>query len=145
MKLFITRLVLLFSLLTLACANAEIYSWVDKDGKKHFGQEVPKEYAKQSTVVETKPINSMDATKVPAKPKETNKTAFQLEQERRFVPPEIDTTPARKLSSCEQQKQAYEQAEKCFSNCRQTSWSANGQIKNDVSSCHCADAKRPDC
>ena len=143
MKNIFPKWTMLFLLLAFANAHSEIYSWVDKDGKKHFGEKVPKEYLKQSTELEVKPVNSMNATNVPQAP---IKTAYQLEQERRFIPPEPDTTPTQNLSSCERQKIAYQQSVDCYSSCKSIEVEANGQQRNNVSNCkHCVDVKKPDC
>ena len=146
MKSISSSLVILLLVLASIGAQSEIYSWVDKDGKKHFGEEVPKEYLNQSKTLEVKPINTMDATKAPKKPKEMEKTAFQLEQERRFIPPEEDNRPTQNLSSCEQRKKAYEQSVSCYSSCRSIQVDRNGQQRSNVSNCRqCVDVKRPDC
>lgn len=141
MKISISKLILLLVITTCVHAYAEIYTWVDKDGKKHFGQEIPKEYANQGKALEVKPINSMDETKVTktSSPKPAKPT---YQQPRRFVPEEDSSN--RNLSRCEQQKLAYEKSVKCYSDCRNLDAQYHGV--NNVSSCgHCVDAKKPNC
>lgn len=139
MKNITTLLVLLMSV-TFTCAYAEVYSWVDKEGKKHFGQEVPKEYANQSKVLEVKEVNSMDATKVSAAP--PPRRTSQQQTARQFPTQQDDSN--QNLSKCEQQKLAYERSVKCYASCRNSYARTEGV--NNVSACgHCADAKKPNC
>ena len=44
--------VLFIAYLTTVPTQAEIFTWVDKDGNKHFGDEIPPEYRAQSESVE---------------------------------------------------------------------------------------------
>ena len=135
MKIFSTFIALCFFLMT-ASANSEIYSWVDKEGKKHYGEKVPKEYLKQSIPVEVKSINSMDATKVSKTP-----TQRTTETDRSFVQPS-ENNNSKKLSQCEMLKQAYANSVSCFETCR----NREGRYVNNVAACsHCQDLKKPDC
>lgn len=72
MKQHLMILLTLALVVSFSGAHSEIYSWVDKDGKKHFGQEVPKEYANKSKVIDVKSVNSMDETKVRTTPQPTH-------------------------------------------------------------------------
>lgn len=137
MKNIFPALMILSILIAATSSYGEVYSWVDKDGKKNFGEKVPKEYLKQSTALDVKPVNSMDAAEVPRKP-----TAIETsnQPQQGFAPP-----PAERLSSCEQQKLAYAQSVKCYASCRQTEGGFNGRTVNNVANCHCVDVKKPNC
>jgi hypothetical protein len=138
MKPTLIRLLSLTLLLSTSFVYAEIYSWVDKDGKKHFGQEVPKEYAKKSTVIDVKSVNVMDETKVSPPPRTTNKTTYQQTHTGQDDSYE-------NLSSCEQKKRAYEESVACYADCRLPKEESGGRV-NNVSACrHCVDAKKPNC
>ncbi len=142
MKKIMSKIILLLCVAYASTgAQAKIYSWVDKEGKKHFGQEVPKEYANKSKQLDVKPINSMDSTKVPAlQPKVEPRSYLPPEQMPRNQPePESEN-----LSACEQQKRAYEASVSCFSRCRLDRDAHRTQV-NNVASCNCADAKKPSC
>ena len=120
-----------------ASAHSEIYSWVDKEGKKHFGEKVPKEYLKKSTPVEVKSINSMNATKISKTP-----TQRKTETSRSFVQPS-ENNNSKKLSQCEILKQAYANSVSCFETCRNRE---GRRYVNNVAACsHCQDLKKPDC
>lgn len=141
MKDALSRAAVLFLVFGLATAHAEIYSWVDRDGKKHFGEKVPKEYLSKSTELDVKPINAMDATKIPQKPKETEKAIG--DQEKRIA--QLEEKPTEILNACEQQKRAYEQSVQCYSRCRNREGSEENRV-NNISACgSCVDAKKPDC
>lgn len=135
----ITTLIVLLIATTCSCTHAEVYSWVDKEGKKHFGQEVPKEYANQSKVLEVKEVNSMDATKVSATPQP--RRTYQ-QQSARQLPTQQDNYN-QNLNKCEQQQLAYERSLQCYASCRNKDARAAGV--NNVSACNCVDVKKPNC
>ncbi|GGY88159.1 hypothetical protein GCM10011613_36510 [Cellvibrio zantedeschiae] len=139
MKDLTSKIIALLLSIAFSFAHAEVYSWVDKEGKKHFGQEVPKEYANQSKVLDVKEVNSMDATKVtPAAPQRKTYT----QQPANPLPTQQDDyTP--NLTKCEQQKLAYENSVKCYARCRNSDARAAGV--NNVAACNCVDAKKPNC
>jgi len=142
MRNIFSKLTLVFLLLAFTCAHGEIYSWVDKEGKKHFGEKVPKEYLKQSTELEVKPVNTMDAAKITKQPERNN----SQRSGNSFAKPQQDTdSDTQNLSSCEQQKRAYDQSVKCYASCRQTEGGFGGRNINNVANCHCTDVKKPNC
>lgn len=139
MKNLFSKIITLCLLLACVGAHSEIYSWVDKEGKKHFGEKIPKEYLKQSTIIDVKPVNSMQAEKVSDPP--PPKTNIPLDSA--STPPE-ENHRSQNLNSCELQKQAYENSVRCFSRC-QNGGEGAGYV-NNVSGCsHCTDVKKPDC
>ena len=126
---------MLFFLFAFASAHSEIYSWVDKDGKKHFGEEVPKQYQKQSKTIEVKPVNSIPATDVTTAQPQTNKRA---------APVFVANDNSQNTDSCEQQKRAYEDSVMCYASCKNNGH-GGGRV-NNVSACgKCQDLKKPAC
>lgn len=140
MKQFLIKLFILGLAFSFSGSHAEIYSWVDKDGKKHFGQEVPKEYAKKSTVLDVKAVNSMDETK----------TRPNYQSASSPVPQPLPRANTQdngdeNLSRCEQQKRAYEESVACYARCRLPKDSYGPRV-NNVSGCtQCVDVKKPNC
>ncbi len=137
MKNQLAKFLMLCFLFSFTSAHSEIYSWVDKDGKKHFGEEVPKEYQKQSKAIDVKPVNRMQATEITEAPQQSIKQSHPA-----YTSPEDN--PSQKTDGCEQQKQAYENSVLCYASCKN-----NGDgiaYVNNVASCgHCQDLKKPDC
>jgi hypothetical protein len=134
MKSQLAKLLMLCLLFTFSSAHCEIYSWVDKDGKKHFGEEVPKQYQKQSKTIEAKPVNSIPAPAV-IPPAQTNK---------RTAPVFVSNDSPPNTNSCEQQKRAYEESVMCYASCKNNG-NGGGRV-NNVSACgKCQDLKKPSC
>lgn len=137
MKIQLSKILMLCFLFATANAHSEVYSWVDKDGKKHFGEAVPKEYQKQSKAIDVKPVNSMQATDITNAPQQPNKQSTPV-----FVSPQNDNS--QNTNSCEQRKRAYENSVMCFARCRNNG--EGGTRVNNVSGCSkCQDLKKPDC
>jgi hypothetical protein len=113
---------------------------VDKDGKKHFGEKVPKEYLNQSNAIDVKPVNSMQAEKVPKTPPATETPSNSAPIPK---PPEEDHS-SQNLSACELQKRAYDDSVRCFSRC-QNGGEGAGYVNNVAGCGHCTDVKKPDC
>lgn len=117
-------------------AQAELYTWVDKQGKKHYGDKIPPEYAKQASAVEQKKINSMPA------PPSVN--FYQPPPARNQVSDQSTGNNNNQGNSCEQQKRAFEESQACFNDCRVHRDRAHNV--NNVSACgHCTDVKKPSC
>lgn len=137
MKNQTAKFLILCFLFAFASAHSEIYSWVDKDGKKHFGEEVPKEYQKQSKTIDVKPVNSMQATEITEAPPQP------IKQSRPAYSSPEDNTP-QNTNSCEQQKQAYENSVLCYTRCKNNG-DGTGYVNNVAACGHCQDLKKPDC
>jgi hypothetical protein len=118
-------------------AQAELYTWVDKNGEKHYGDTVPPEHAKHAQPVETKQTNSMQSppsVNYYDPPRPSGST----------VQPD-DTQTADETNSCEAQQQAYDASMACFNECRKHT-KIRGKKINNVSECgHCTDAPKPNC
>ncbi len=117
-------------------AQAELYTWVDKNGKKHYGDKIPPEYAKQASSVEQKKTNTMPAPpsvnfyQAPARNQVNNQPAAD--------------NSSNQGNSCEQQKRAFEESQACYDDCRLHRVRTHNV--NNVSACgHCTDVKKPNC
>lgn len=135
--LMLIRIGLVFCSICLT-ASAETYSWVDKNGKKHFGDKIPPEYASQANSVQLKTINTIE-------------TPPQKEPDKRIVRPPVDAYPDlhrdsppehsnrhNNATSCEKKWEAFRAAEMCFANCY------SGKNRN-AANCPCRNISRPSC
>lgn len=128
----------------LAClsvlAQAELYTWVDKNGKKHYGDTVPPEHTNKAQTVEAKKINTMPAppsVNYYETPQHSDANAPSDAQEN----PAVDA----EANSCEAQQQAYENSVACYNECRKHT-KTHGKKINNISDCgECADAPKPHC
>lgn len=127
-------------------AQAAMYTWVDKDGKKHFGDKVPPEYAKQVQSVGIKKMNTME------QPPALNTARAETTPSASRPSPRANVQQAADADSCEAQKSAYNASQACFSRCRitnQDELNADGSMSphvNNVAACgHCTDVKKPNC
>lgn len=120
-------------------AQAELYTWVDKNGKKNYGDKVPPEYAKDAKVVESKKANTMEKPpSVYYYQTPRNNQGNQQEQGQMPAPVTAD-------SSCAAQQQAYEDSLACYNDCRRQGKNRQEHY-NNVSACgHCVDVKKPNC
>ncbi len=126
-----------FCLMVITCtaplAFSETYTWTDKQGKKHFGDEVPKEYLSQSKTVDTKSTNTIPGVETPH-----NNTPNNNNNKAQFI--EVPNSSPKKSATCEQQKNEYLSAQLCFNKCRLV----GGGI-NKAKCADCKDVAKPDC
>ncbi len=111
----------------------ETYTWTDKQGHKHFGDELPPEYISQGKEVDTKAINTVPAVQPTggdtASDNTTTATAVK-----------IPNSSPKESDSCAQQKRDYLNAQYCFNQCRMV----GGGI-NKAKCADCQDVKKPNC
>jgi hypothetical protein len=113
-------------------AFSETYTWTDKQGKKHFGDEIPKEYISQGKIVDTKSTNTIPSVVTPHNnTTNSNKTA-------QFI--EVPNSSPKTSSNCEKQKDEYLSAQRCYNKCRLV----GGGI-NKAKCADCKDVKKPAC
>ncbi len=113
-------------------AFSETYTWTDKQGKKHFSDEVPKEYISQSKKVDTKVTNTIPSVEATThEPPKSNSTA-------QFI--EVPNSSPKKSSTCERLKNEYRNAQSCYNKCRLV----GGGI-NKAKCADCKDVKEPNC
>lgn len=131
-KISIFKLCLIVITSIAPLAFSETYTWTDKQGKKHFGDEVPKEYLSKSKIVDTKSTNTIPSVGTPHNNTTNNDTTAQ------FI--EVPNSSPKTSSACEQQKNEYLSAQLCFNKCRLV----GGGI-NKAKCADCKDVKKPDC
>lgn len=118
---------------TVLPVHAEVYTWVDKEGKKHYGDKVPAEYLSKSSEVSTKTVNTLPKMTAPIinTPSAQSPTAAFVGNES----PENETK-----SSCAQLWSDFEASQRCFSKCVMKGGGIN------VAKCdNCKDLPRPNC
>ena len=125
-----------FILLTSTCFSgfsfSETYTWTDKKGHKHYGDEIPKEYISQGKQVDTKTINTIPSVESTPPNTNTNNTTTN------FI--EVPNASPKTSDACEQQKRDYLNAQHCYNDCRM----AGGGI-NKAKCANCKDVKKPGC
>jgi hypothetical protein len=132
-------------------ASAQIYSWVDENGKTHFGDRVPEKYKKQSEdLTEETSVNNVSDAVEPRQPvyipDQKNRTSTSLNSSSK-----TNSQQPSNSNSCQAQWAAYRSAEACYNQCAQN-YSNNvpgshGQTyTRNTSACgRCRDAKKPSC
>jgi hypothetical protein len=133
----------LLCLLISPLALSQIYSWVDENGKKHFGDKIPPQYQDQGSEHQLSDINTSEAVQVePAKRSSQNSQSMPwaeidteaIQRSHNSLP----SMPTAQPSGCAGQKAAYKQSSDCFAICRRGS--------SNVASCgHCKQMKKPQC
>ena len=109
-------------------ALGQVYSWVDENGKKHFGDRIPPEYQDQGEEVKMKATNSSDSVQLP-EPEDTFKFA-----ESRKTNAGASTSSRRSSSKpktpseCAKAKRAYETYQRCRDDCRHMVRHADDQL-----------------
>jgi len=82
MKSLLTLIFLIGILLAVPAANADIYSWTDENGVKHFGNQPPENAADVKVVFEEKPYDeAADQQRTEAENKEITDLIRDLEEE----------------------------------------------------------------
>lgn len=129
--------ILKFFLLAITCtipsAFSETYTWTDKQGKKHFGDEVPKEYISQGKKIDPKPTNT-----IPSVETTNDNTNINNSDTAQFI--EVPNSSPKKSAACEQQKDDYLTAQLCYNKCRMVGGGINKAKCPD-----CKDVRKPVC
>ena len=132
------RLGFLFLSALLVCvapaAWSQVYTWVDENGRKHFGDSVPPEYEGQAVEVKLPKPNSAAAVEV------DDSAALRAREEREQRKPNI-VIPGGDEPTCEEKKEAYRKSQECYMECRVL---RGGQI-NTTACGHCTNVEKPDC
>jgi hypothetical protein len=121
-------------LLASPLALSQIYSWVDENGRKHFGDKIPQEYQDQASPYEISDINTTPAVEFQEQPASSpSKTGSSRSS--------ASSGSSKRASSCEAAQQEYQRSVSCYGKCR--SLVGGG---NNVTRCgHCKNVKKPDC
>lgn len=157
------RIILLaFVFIFVSNVQAEIYTWVDENGNKHFGDVVPNKYRQQSGAIEVKYHNPTDDDVQRVKRRVTSygRTSDQLsvpkkaKKKRKYVKNSLTKEKA-PISEYEKQMIRYKTSQQCFARCVFTGvryrnmTTANGQFQvqenyQDYSACgHCKSIAKP--
>jgi hypothetical protein len=127
-------------LLATPLAWSQIYSWVDENGKKHFGDKIPLEYQDQASEYEVSEINTSKSVEVREQPSSSSSytgSSGSGASSGSFERP----NSSRRASSCEAAQQEYQRSVSCYAKCR----SLVGGINNVTRCGHCKNVKKPDC
>lgn len=121
-------------------ASAEVYTWVDENGKKHYGDSVPAKYQTQSKTVDTNDINTIQSVD-PQHYAEPDYGAAQNDgSDARSKLIKSNEPASRQNDSCEQQLEAFKRSQACYGQCGLV----GGGI-NKARCSHCVDLKKPNC
>lgn len=135
-RLLLTLILLLLSPLT----SSQIYSWVDENGKQHFGDQIPPQYQDQAQEYDVPETNSSEAVEVDtSRPTGTSRprSAAGDGASDSAQPSLRSSKPAG--NSCADLKAAYAESQRCFTACRMRG-------NNNIANCgHCTQMKKPDC
>ena len=122
-------------------AQAQIFSWVDEQGVKHFGDQVPEKYKKDKSEVSLNKLNTAQSVDT-AKLNKLSENIKASNDKREESKPELEevATEQTKPQTCEEQIEEYEKSYACFDTCR----NANGSI-NRAKCPDCVSVTRPAC
>ena len=156
-------------------AQGQIYTWVDENGKKHFGDKVPEKYADQADGVklDIRQPTAEEVAEAKARNEAMRESAYSMESTAQSVA--RDRKNARRSarsstatgsrvassgSSCAQQQAAYQAAKACYSACQVRTTGAPVTVKipgggsyvttgrsvvNNQNCGHCRNVKKPSC
>ena len=147
-------LILVFSL----PAHAEIFKWVDENGKVHYGDRVPERYQKRADNVELEMRNPTadDVAEAEARNEAIRKSRISMESAQRSS--RRKSTSRSGASDTRAPAQSYRSAQACFASCvvigqkpprtlrddRGFTYQMPGGTYRDLSNCgHCENMKKP--
>lgn len=130
--------------------NAQVYRWVDANGKVHFSDAEPPKGSrdvKQVDVGETnvvRPFQYRQTTEDAPQQQPTEPESGSAASE--DTGKRTQRTVAEDKDSCAAQKAAYEASAACFAECGRTFRSATGSYARNNANCgHCTEAVAPNC
>lgn len=138
---------LLFSLL----AIAQVYTWTDEQGRKHFGDEVTTPGNQRETPVNIPPPNVAEPFKPdtpPAAPSAPDAPAEVAAPVPAALTDPMAGTPKRpgvaaEQEACKAQNEAYEASKACFAEC--STLNKPGSGRNNAQCGHCTPMTKPRC
>ena len=128
-------------------AQAEVYRWVDAQGRTHFEDRKPVKETphgieevkvRRGNIVD--PVQIRQAEPAPVPEIQTQPIVLTLPG-----PVKKDTGVAASQASCAAMKQAFEAAKACFDACGQTVHRWHGSVRNNSNCGHCTDVPMPHC
>lgn len=126
----------------LAAQAGDIYRWTDSKGEVHMGDKVPSQYRKKATKVNVRIVNrgfALPAASAAARQPAASAPLIIIGNDK----PLADVTPKRQVTrtdSCEQQMQAYREAEACWA-----PYKMKGGKTSAEGYRQCKVVQRPDC
>jgi hypothetical protein len=125
-----------FSLiLLLVCSPTwgEIYTWVDENGKKHFGDKIPREYEDKATQYEISETNRSAAVEITEKAPTTSPYVSTT-----LEPSGQGLRKSQAPASCAELKEQYKKSRQCYEACKLPT--------GNIARCgHCPQMKKPNC
>ncbi len=118
---------------------AEVFTWVDENGKTHYGDRIPEQYKEQADEVEVN-VNTMPLKENNDASKDILKTEKKSSSSSRN-----NYNNQTKAQTCEQQKAAYEASKQCFERCYASQGGGLYGGGVNAAKCSCTDAKKPKC
>lgn len=121
---------------------AEIYTWVDKNGKKHFSDSVPEHLENKSQKVDVQQSNTMPVKK---NNQATHRYLNDVDIKAHRSPKRTKNSSKKvstKKQSCTKQWQEYRKQEMCYTNCRINKTILN---KTCIKQFNCKNMAKPQC
>jgi hypothetical protein len=130
------RWFLCFSLILLFVSPptwSEIYTWVDENGKKHFGDKIPSQYQDQATEYRVPETNRSAAVETPERAPTASSNDSSAPQTLSAGIPK-----SQQLTGCEALKAEYNKSRMCYEDCKLPT--------GNIARCgHCKQMKKPNC
>lgn len=160
------RLLLLLLILA-APAHAEIYKWVDENGKVHFGDRVPEQYKDQAgdVDVEVRQPTEEEIAEAEKRSAELKASRMRMQSTNRaqhgsggYYPGANRKSSTAPASAYDRQMAEYRKSQACFASCAVTvhrvpitrrlpdgtTYQMPGGTRRDLSACgHCRNVKKP--
>lgn len=129
------RLLPALLLLAVLPAQAEIFKWVDENGRTHFGEVVPDKYRKAATSMSPQPLNTIQGSALRGSGRLNDAPANATSE-----PAENSAAPVPRSAAeqCRAQQERYRKSQECFARYR----NANGSLRADASQ-NCEDIPQP--
>lgn len=129
------RLLPALLLLAVLPAHAEIFKWVDENGRTHFGEVVPDKYRKAATSMSPQPLNTIQgsALRGPGRANGDEGHTPTDAGERPAVP-----APQSAADQCRARQERYRKSQECFARYR----NANGSLRAEATQ-NCEDIPQP--
>jgi hypothetical protein len=133
-------------------SQAQVYTWTDENGKRHFGDEVSTPENRRESPVKVPPPNIAERFTPTLKSDSASQTSGEVGSN---APPAIPAQGQRSQSGagakqsqnmCEAQKQAYASSAACFAACGRTICTRGQGCRRNNSECgHCQAMSPPNC
>jgi len=130
------QICLLALLAALTPARAEVYKWVDENGKTHFGDTVPENEQKRAKKIDLKNVDVSEQSRREAEARAAREKSAAQSRATPAAPSQPTATPAAPKTS--DPKTEYNDSQACFNRYR----NANGSLKPEAAQ-NCSAVKDP--